>query len=61
MDDIIMIKGKIADNEIYNKIAAITGEDASTFLLMSHVINIDDVYSIIVATYGEYLHRKNKQ
>lgn len=61
MDDIVIVKGKIADNEIFNKIAAITGEDASTFLLMSHVINIDDIYTIIVATYGEYLHQKNKQ
>lgn len=61
MDDIIIVKGKIADNEIFNKIAAITGEDASTFLLMSHVINIDDIYSIIIATYGEYLHQKNRQ
>ena len=61
MDDIVIVKGKIANNKIFNRIAAITGEDASEFLLMSHVINIHDVYSIIIATYGEYLHQKNKQ
>lgn len=60
MDDIVIVKGKIADNEIYNKIAAITGEDASTFLLMPHTINIDDVHTIIIATFGEHLHQKNK-
>lgn len=60
MDDIVTVKGKIADNDIFKKIAAITGEDASTFLLAPHTINIDDVYTIIVATYGEHLRQKNK-
>lgn len=60
MDDIVIVKGKIADNETFKKIAAITGEDASDFLFISQVINFHDVYTIIVATYGEYLHQKNK-
>ena len=60
MDNFIIVKGKVADNDIFKKIAAITGEDASTFLLMPHTINIDDVYTIIVATYGEHLRQKNK-
>lgn len=62
MDNIIIVKGKIAGySDMFKKIAAITGEDASTFLLAPHTINIDDVYSIIIATYGEYLHQKNRQ
>jgi hypothetical protein len=62
MEDIVIIKAKIAGySDIFKKIAAITGEDASTFLLAPHSINIDDVNTIIVATFGEYLHEKNKQ
>lgn len=62
MDDIIIVKSKIAGySDMFKKIAAITGEDASTFLLAPHTINIDDIYSIIIATYGEYLHQKKRQ